>query len=127
MQNYLIVAVGSAAGGLLRYWLSGAVHNFLPANFPYGTLVVNVIGSFALGIIMFYFDANELISPEWRLMLTVGLCGGLTTFSTFSYETFTLLRESEYLFAGLNIALNLFVTITVVALSFFITKTLNGS
>ena len=126
MQNYLLVAAGAAAGGVFRYWLSGAVHKFLPIDFPYGTLAVNVLGSLIVGFIIFYFDAQELISPQLKLMLTIGFCGGFTTFSTFSLETVNLLHDSEYLLAVLNITLNLFLTIGAVFSSYFIAKYISG-
>ncbi len=84
MKNYLIVGIGSALGGMTRYFLSNFVYKFLTPIFPYGTLTVNVAGSFLVGLFIFYLDANELISAEVRIFLTIGFCGGLTTFSTFT-------------------------------------------
>lgn len=104
---------------MLRYWASNYVYKFLPPDFPYGTLFVNVLGSFIIGIVMFYFYENKLISPQTRILLTVGFCGGLTTFSTFSYETINLLKDREFLFAGLNILANIFLTLFVL---FFVYK-----
>ena len=84
MQNYIIVFFGAGIGGMVRYWGSNFVYKFLPATFPYGTLIVNVLGSFIIGIVMYYLDANEMITQNVRIFLTIGFCGGLTTFSTFS-------------------------------------------
>lgn len=126
MQNYILVAIGAAFGGLMRYWVSGAVHNMIPYGFPSGTLVVNILGSFVLGFTVFYFDRLELISPELRVMLTVGFCGGFTTFSSFSFETINLLRDSEFLLAFMNIGLNLFLTLTAVVLSYYLARVLSG-
>lgn len=114
--------IGSAIGGAARYWLSGAVYKFLPENFPYGTLVVNVTGSFILGFIFFYLNENNLISPEWRLLLTTGFCGGLTTFSTFSYETVTLLNNSDYMSAIINVLSNNILSILAVISAYFLAK-----
>jgi CrcB protein len=122
MQNYLIVALGAAFGGVFRYWMSGAVQKILPSTFPYGTLSVNVLGSFILGYIIFFFDSRELISPGLKIFLTIGFCGGFTTFSTFSLETINLLRDSEYFFAIINMGLNLFLTLFAVILSYYLSK-----
>jgi len=124
MKNYLIVGIGSALGGMTRYFLSNFVYKFLEPIFPYGTLVVNVVGSFLIGIFLFYLDANELISSEVRIFLAIGFCGGLTTFSTFTYETFKLIQNSEFLFAGLNIILNLFLTLLGILIAFIISQKL---
>lgn len=126
MKLYLIVAAGSGVGGFLRYVLSDIVYKYSPSLFPYGTLFVNIIGSFLLGFVLFYLDATKLISSEMRLFLTVGLCGGLTTFSTFSYETIKLIQDSEYLLAGTNVLLNVFITLLAVLLAAFISKLLIG-
>lgn len=126
LQNYIIVFIGAGIGGVFRYWLSGFVYKFLPPTFPYGTLSVNVLGSFIIGVVMYYFDANELISQQLRIFLTIGLCGGLTTFSTFSYETINFLKEREYLYAGLNILLNLFLTLFVLFISYKLSKIISG-
>jgi CrcB protein len=124
MINYLLVIAGSAVGGAFRYWLSNAVYKFFPATFPYGTLAVNIIGSFILGLIIFVLDEKELINSQLKIFLTIGFCGGFTTFSTFSLETFNLLRDSEYLFAALNIIFNLTVCIAGVFLAYIISKIL---
>jgi CrcB protein len=126
VQNYFIVCIGAAAGGAARYWTSNVVYKFLPTNMPYGTLVVNVIGSFIIGFVMYYLDGSELISPQMRILLTTGFCGGLTTFSTFSFETINLLRDSELLLAGINIILNVVLSLLAVFLAYAISKILSG-
>ncbi|KUO63744.1 hypothetical protein APF79_00620 [bacterium BRH_c32] len=118
MYNYLLIAVGAALGGVFRFWISGSVHRFLPANFPYGTLTVNVLGSFALGFVIFFLDAKKVITPELKILLTIGFCGGFTTFSAFAFETVNLLKETELLFAFLNIFLNIILTLGAVYLSY---------
>ena len=126
MKLYLIVTLGSGIEGLLRYYLSDFVQKNSSSLFPYGTLTVNIVGSFILGLVIFYLDSIKLISSEMRLFLTIGLCGGLTTFSTFSYETVKLIQDSQYLLASANILLNVFVTILAVLLAAFISKLLIG-
>lgn len=126
MQYYLIVFFGAGIGGVLRYWGSNYVYKYLPPTFPYGTLAVNILGSFIIGIVMFYLDANELINQDIRIFLTVGFCGGLTTFSTFSFETINFLKEKELLFAGLNVLSNVLITLIVLFVAYKFSKLLSG-
>ncbi len=121
-MNYLYVGLGAGLGGALRYWLSAVVYKIVPSYFPFGTLAVNILGSFILGVLIFGLDDKELLSPTLKLLLAIGFCGGFTTFSTFSLETVNLLRDSEFLFAGLNIILNVVVTITSIYLAYIIVK-----
>lgn len=122
MKNYIIVAAGSAIGGMARYFLSNFVYKFLIPIFPYGTLTVNFTGSFLIGLVIFYLDANKLISSETKIFLTIGFCGGFTTFSTFAYETFMLIQNSQYIMAFLNVLLNLILTISAVILAYIISQ-----
>ncbi len=126
MKLYLIVALGSGIGGMLRYYISDFVQKNSSSLFPFGTLTVNIIGSFLIGLILFYLDSIKMISAEMRLFLSVGLCGGLTTFSTFSFETIKLIQDSEYLLAGTNVLLNVLVTLLAVLLAALISKLLIG-
>ncbi|MBI3753112.1 MAG: fluoride efflux transporter CrcB [Deltaproteobacteria bacterium] len=102
MQFFYIALLG-AFGCLARYFLSGWFYNLLGKNFPYGTFAVNIIGAYLIGFIMEFSTQSELISPNLRIGLTIGFLGGLTTFSTFSYETLRLLEDSELLIASINI------------------------
>ncbi|MCK7517827.1 MAG: fluoride efflux transporter CrcB [Ignavibacteriales bacterium] len=122
MINYFLVIIGSAIGGGLRYWLSNVVQKNFSVTFPYGTLAVNILGCFILGIIIFVLDEKELLNSQIKIFLTIGLCGGFTTFSTFSLETFNLIRDSEYLFAALNIIASLLLCIAGVFLAYIISK-----
>ena len=122
MKNYILVSTGAAFGGAARYWLTSSLYTIFPLTFPYGTLSVNFIGSLVIGIVMFYFDSNKLISPEVRILLTTGFCGGLTTFSTFSYETVKLMQDAEYFLSAMNVLANVVLTITAVMSAYFISK-----
>ena len=122
MINYLVVSLGAAIGGSLRYWFSGFIYKFLPATFPYGTLIINVAGSFILGIVMFYLNEKEMISQEVRLLLAVGFCGGFTTFSTFSYETINLIKDAQYTGAVLNVFLNVALSLLGIFLAYLISR-----
>ncbi len=123
MINYLIVSLGAAIGGAFRYWLSGVIQKNLPASFPYGTLTVNVVGSLFLGIIIFIIDSRQMISYQTKIFLTIGFCGGFTTFSTFSFETINLIKHSEFLLAFVNIMLNVILCLgAVYAASLFTHK-----
>jgi len=127
LKNYILVSSGAAFGGALRYWLTSSLYSIFPLTFPYGTLSVNFLGSLIIGIVMFYFDSNKLISSDIRILLTTGFCGGLTTFSTFSYETFKLIQDAEYYYSIMNILSNLFFTITAIMIAYFISKLITGN
>jgi CrcB protein len=90
------VALGSATGGVARFLLGGAVQRVSGSTFPIWTLVINVTGSLALGFLMRYLVEGAPVTAEVRALLTVGFCGGYTTFSTFSYETATLLEQGDW-------------------------------
>lgn len=103
MKNAAAIAFFCAGGGLARYYLSGWVYSLLGRAFPYGTFAVNIIGAYLIGLIMELALRSTLVPDTLRLGLTVGFLGGLTTFSTFSYETFSLLEDGRFLVAFANI------------------------
>jgi len=124
MLNYLSVGLGAAIGGILRFWLSNFTYKILPESFPFGTLIVNVIGSFLLGLIMFYFNDRELLGPNLRIFIAIGLLGGFTTFSTFSLETMNLFKNAQYFFALLNIFLQVFLSLLGIYFAYLLSKLL---
>jgi CrcB protein len=105
------VAFGSAVGGVARYLLGGWIQQRSGSTFPIQTLLINVTGSFLLGFLQHYALETTAISPEVRTMLTIGFCGGYTTFSTFSFETVRMLEDGDWRRAMLYITLS--VTLTV--------------
>src|SRR5918911_3142550 len=114
-MNYFWVAIGSALGGVARYWCSGLVARLIGETFPWGTLVVNVVGSFIIGLFATLTapDGRVFASSEVRVFVMVGLCGGYTTFSSFSLQTLALARDGEWGRAILNV--NASVTLCLVA------------
>src|SRR5690349_23817722 len=106
MQKTIFIAFAGLVGTLVRYWLSGFVARQYGETFPWGTLVVNLIGSFLAGAIYYIADERFLISPTLRTIILIGLLGGLTTFSSYGLQTFTLLRDGELAIAMLNVVLS---------------------
>lgn len=98
LKTILLVGAGSALGGIARYVVSRWFQSLIPVAFPWGTFVVNVVGCFLIGLIYGLADRNFPISPEMKVFLTVGFCGGFTTFSTFIAEGHAALVEGRFLF-----------------------------
>ena len=107
----LIVGVGGFIGASLRYIISGLSIRVFGDSFPYGTLFVNILGGLLIGFIMEASVSLWPVSPNIRIFLTTGILGGLTTFSTFSYETISMLSDGSYLMGGINVGLNLFLSL----------------
>lgn len=106
MQQLLAIAGGGALGAIFRYGMSNGVYRLLGRDFPYGTLVVNVLGSLLMGLLFVVLVERMAVSAEWRLALLVGLLGSFTTFSTFSIETLALFDAGVPVKAILNIVLS---------------------
>lgn len=96
----LYIAAGGAVGALARYGLAGWVHGWTDDRFPWGTFAVNAVGSLLIGLALRYLESVP-VSPEFRALVTVGLLGAFTTFSTYAYETVALLRDRDWMRAGL--------------------------
>jgi CrcB protein len=113
---YVWVMVGSAIGGGARYWCSGFTANHFGETFPIGTLLVNVVGSFIIGFFatLTGTDGRVLVSTELRQFVMVGICGGYTTFSSFSLQTLNLVRDDELGLASLNIGLSFILCLLAV-------------
>lgn len=109
LMHLLYIGLFGALGCLSRYFVSGWTYALLGRGLPYGTLMVNVVGSFLLGFVMEFSLRSALLSQELRMGITVGFMGGFTTFSTFSYETLRLLEDGSIFEAGGNVLLNVLV------------------
>jgi fluoride exporter len=112
MIQLIAIAIGGATGALCRYGMSNGIYLLLGRGFPYGTLAVNVLGSFIMGSVYVLMIERMDVSAEWRAGVTIGLLGAFTTFSTFSIETLNLLESGETAKAGLNILLSVSLCVT---------------
>lgn len=117
------IAGGAAAGALLRYFTSVVIFHWYGERFPLATLLVNVVGSFIAGYLLMAVSRGPL-SDGWRMLVIVGFCGALTTFSTFAVESVTLLQQGEPAKALLNIGLNVVLCLVAVAVGFWLARTL---
>jgi CrcB protein len=118
LKLFWYVAVGSAFGGVARFAVSGFIQQRAGPGFPMGTLVINITGSFLLGFLMRYSLQSSFVSPEMRIMLTTGFCGGYTTFSTFTYETAGLMEDGAYGRAALYVGSSVIVGVLGMFLGF---------
>ena len=116
MLSYLWVAIGGALGTTARYWLSGVVARSVGETFPWGTLVINVTGSFVIGFFgaLTGPDGRVFVGSTARQFVMVGMCGGYTTFSSFSLQTLNLMNDGEWLQAGANIGLSVLLCMIAV-------------
>ena len=105
-MNFLIIGIGGFLGACARYGVALWIGRRWGRSFPLGTFAINVTGSFLIGLLMTLMTERIIENPQWRLLLVVGFLGAYTTFSTFEYETGALLKDGEWLFAGLNVVLS---------------------
>jgi|SRR5690348_13416050 len=124
---YLVIGLGSALGGAARYGCGVLAASFWPVAFPWMTIFINTLGSFVIGLFATLTgpDGRVLIGTLWRQFVMVGLCGGYTTFSSFSLETFALLRAGRPLAAGANVVLSLALCLAAVWVGHRIARRLN--
>jgi len=116
MESYLWIALGSALGGMGRFWCSGFAAQNIGDDFPWGTIGINIIGSFIIGFFATLSgpDGRILVRPEHRQFVMIGLCGGFTTFSSFSLQTMTLVQSGDWGHAGLNVMLSVALCLVAV-------------
>jgi CrcB protein len=106
MRPFLSVSLGAVAGAKARYALSRMVARSLSPAFPFGTLIINVTGSFVLGLFMVWTTERVLVNPRWRLLLAIGFCGSYTTFSSYAFETFACFEQGYWWLFAANVAAN---------------------
>lgn len=120
--NSAVVGSGGFIGALARYGLSGLVHRQVPlAVFPYGTLVVNLLGCLMIGVLAGLAESRQLFGPEFRTFALIGVLGGFTTFSTFGYETVAMMRDAEFLRASTNVGVHIVLGLALVWLGYALT------
>jgi fluoride exporter len=124
MHKIILIGLAGLIGTLCRYWLSGLVARQYGETFPWGTLVVNVVGCFLAGSLYYLLEERFLVSPTLRTVILVGLLGGFTTFSSFGLQTFTLLREGEFALATLNVILSNFLGLLLLWAGYTLVKAL---
>jgi CrcB protein len=114
MLRVAIIGLGGFFGAICRYALTGLAHRIWATTFPIGTLIVNIVGCFFLGAVMYLVQSHGAMSPNARLFITIGLLGAFTTFSTFGYETIALVNDREFIYAVWNIISNLMLGLLAV-------------
>jgi CrcB protein len=116
VQAYLWIAIGSALGGMARYWSSGVTARLIGETFPWGTLLVNVLGSLIIGFFATLTapDGRLFVDTTTRQFVMIGLCGGYTTFSAFSLQTLNLMNDGEWFYVGLNIGASVILCLAAV-------------
>ena len=127
-MTYFWIGVGSALGGMFRYWCSGVAARLIGETFPWGTLIVNVSGSLVIGFFFTFTgpDGRVLVSSDVRQLVMVGLCGGYTTFSSFSLQTLALAQDNQWLQAGGNIVASVVLCLLAVWLGHLLANAINA-
>lgn len=124
-MQLLYIGIFGGLGCIARYLASGWAYQLAGRNFPYGTLLVNIVGSFLLALLMTFGLRSTFFSPEIRIGLAVGFMGGFTTFSTFSYETLRLLEDGSFWQAGVNILLSIVLCLFFAVLGVLVARQLS--
>jgi CrcB protein len=103
---YLWISIGAIVGASARYFVSRFVAKVASAAFPYGTLLINVTGSFILGLFLVWSTERALPDPRWRLLIAIGFCGSYTTFSSYAFESFSLFEQGHYMLFASDVLMN---------------------
>jgi CrcB protein len=124
LLKYLMVGVGGCLGSLLRFWLGSYIGGKMGTRFPYGTFIVNISGSFLIGLVFAFLTARSQWSPYWRYLIAIGFIGGYTTFSSFEFETLRAIQDGQFTIGLLNIVLSVVVGFVMVWLGAIVGKVL---
>jgi len=103
MQTFLVISAGAVLGANCRYWLGGWATERFGAAFPYGNLIINLSGSFVLGLFMALVTERFIVNPQWRVLIAIGFLGSYTTFSSYTYESVMLILSGQYMLGLLNL------------------------
>jgi CrcB protein len=112
--DFLVISLGAIVGANARYWMSRSALRLLGPVFPYGTLAINVLGSFVLGFFLAWITRRGIVDPRWRLLVAVGFCGGFTTFSSYAVESMALIEQGQWLLVATNIVSNNLLSLVAV-------------
>jgi len=128
LASYFWIAIGSALGGMARYWCSGIAARLIGETFPWGTIIVNIVGSFIIGFFATLTGPDGRIFADTltRQFVMIGVCGGYTTFSSFSLQTLALLQDGEWLLASANIALSVIACLLAVWAGYALAASINA-
>ncbi len=124
-EEVTVVALGGAIGSVIRFMLSRFVQMLIPyPALPWGIIVVNLLGCFAFGVLYSLFELNLIMHPLWRAGLLIGVLGGFTTFSSFSFDTFHLIHKGEIFYASLNVCISVFGCLAATWVGYYIVRSL---
>ena len=122
LKNILLIFVAGGTGSIARFLCQKYIYEWNPHPFPLGTFLVNVVGCFLIGVFYGLSEKGNVLTPEWRLLLTTGFCGGFTTFSSFAYENIGLLKRGDFLYVGLYTAGSIIIGLLAVWFGMVIIK-----
>jgi len=122
LRTIFIVGTGGFIGSVMRYLVQFYIEKGMSSSFPLGTLLANILGSFIIGVVFALAEKGDLMSSEWRIFLTVGICGGFTTFSAFAYNNMIMIKENSFFQLFLNIGSNLFFGILAVYIGIILVR-----
>ncbi len=122
MEKFLIISAGAIVGANARYWIGDWAAQKFGTNFPYGTFIINITGSLLIGFFLTLVTERLMIDARWRLLITVGLLGGYTTFSTYAYESFILIFNGQWMTGLINLFGSTFIGVLAVGLGVYLGK-----